>query len=193
MSCYQKLPMNDSSNVLNVILDIDETLIHTIEIKSASGQESIFLINMRPHLKQFLEFLFKHYNVAIWTAGSEDYAKQVLSEIMTKEQIEKLIFVYNSKNCTWRRNSDGELKIIKNLKKIEKKMQLERTVIVDDMPQTAVKNYGNLISIPAFDDETMTEDDYLLKLIEYLKRIDLAGNVRKIEKRGWAKSRNVNK
>jgi len=78
---------------LNVILDIDETLVYFINKKYwkhswdlLSDEEKakytvkpnnsgVFII--RPHLPKFLSFLFKHCNVSLWTLSDEEYAEGV--------------------------------------------------------------------------------------------------------------------
>jgi len=61
---------------------------------------------------------------------------------------------------------------------------LDRILIVDDIRETAVNNYGNLILIKPFTDNT--DDTELLKLISYLQTIKDEPNYRRIEKRGWS-------
>jgi TFIIF-interacting CTD phosphatase-like protein len=83
---------------LNFILDLDQTIIsgepveeYSIEKnkKKASKfrfetMENYYIIFERPGLQQFLTFLFKNFNVSIWTAASKDYALFII-------KIEKLI------------------------------------------------------------------------------------------------------
>jgi hypothetical protein len=63
---------------LYVILDIDETLIRYKETP-VKGFESIkdkdygYFI-LRPHLREFMKFLFKNHVVSLWTWNSHDYA-----------------------------------------------------------------------------------------------------------------------
>jgi RNA polymerase II subunit A small phosphatase-like protein len=61
---------------------------------------------------------------------------------------------------------------------------LNKVLIVDDIVETAVNNYGNLIQIKTFTDDT--DDTELLKLISYLEKIKNEPNYRRIEKRGWS-------
>jgi len=80
-------------NKLNVILDIDETLVYFIHKKYwkhswdlLSDEEKakytvrpnnsgVFIV--RPHLNTFLSFLFKHCNVSLWTLSDQEYAEGV--------------------------------------------------------------------------------------------------------------------
>ena len=79
---------------MNIILDIDETLGHNInkrlwemvpdedkkKYKTMDFFGNVFVI--RPHIKQFLKFLFDNFNVSIWTLGSRDYAIWVAHNIL---------------------------------------------------------------------------------------------------------------
>jgi hypothetical protein len=44
--------------------------------------ENYYIIFERPGLQQFLTFLFKNFNVSIWTAASKDYALFIIDKII---------------------------------------------------------------------------------------------------------------
>ena len=67
----------------HLILDIDETLIH-----SALGDEKTS-IYLRPNLKFFLNYCYKHFNVGYWTLGTKKYCLHILHKILTKDQFER--------------------------------------------------------------------------------------------------------
>ena len=56
----------------NLILDIDETLVHCKLINNK------LRIILRPNLKSFLEFCYAHFNVSYWTVGVTDYCENIL-------------------------------------------------------------------------------------------------------------------
>lgn len=183
-----------------LILDLDETLIHTESIpdhmsdmfdydfKMQSSKGSSYYSKKRPYLSQFLDYAFENFDVAVWTAAGEEYAKNVLKNIGIDES--KLKFLYTKENCTikldYNGSYDGQYYGVKNLQKLKKKgYDLDQVLIVDDVPATASNNYGNLILIKPFTDDS--DDTELLKLISYLETIKNSSNVRNIEKRGWSK------
>lgn len=180
-----------------LILDIDETLIHTEERllyqKTASKKNYdfetefdgvLFSTVKRPFLKEFIDYAFSNFNIAIWTAATRDYAESILKNIGINE--DDLIFFYCEENCTIRRDMESMKTYgVKNLNKLRKKgIDLERVLIVDDIAETAINNYGNLIHIKGFYDDL--NDVELLKLISYLEKIKHESSYRKIDKRGWS-------
>jgi len=88
---------------LLVILDIDQTLVHSTNKESSSSGKSNFTVwdkirneqlhvYTRPYLQLFLDELFdmecnKIVEVAIYTAGTQDYADEVLKSIDSKHRI----------------------------------------------------------------------------------------------------------
>lgn len=183
-----------------LILDLDETLIHTEILEPDTPWDFYFEIfedmggwskkklyqywtYKRPHLQYFLDYAFDNFEVAVFTAADEDYATEILSNIGI--DIDKLSFFYTSKDCSSKYNTRTmDRYIIKRLKKIVPLgYDLDRVLIVDDKPETADENYGNLISITPF--HFNKNDDELLKLVSYLDTIKDEPNLRKIEKRGW--------
>jgi len=93
-------------NKINLVLDLDETLINTLQFNfnnnkttnlDFSNNSTIGIINLpnylsivflRPYLKSFLVFCYKYFNVSFWTAGSSLYCKEVLKLILTEDQYE---------------------------------------------------------------------------------------------------------
>ena len=102
--------------VPNVILDLDETIIHAIRhepinpklinsfkqhiitIGNAGNAVNIQIVE-RPFLQEFLDFLFENFNVGVWTAAKNDYALEVVRKIVVppgREKSRKLMFVYSA-------------------------------------------------------------------------------------------------
>lgn len=73
-----------------LILDLDETLIHTRKNLDNNKDSYDFTIDLdgseyfvskRPYLDKFLEFAKKDFNIIIWTSASRDYAEAILDKI----------------------------------------------------------------------------------------------------------------
>jgi RNA polymerase II subunit A small phosphatase-like protein len=180
-----------------LILDIDETLIHTdtapLEYEKhlnfdfkfkGNNSKSLYYTKKRPYLDEFLNYSFENFDIAIWTAAGAEYAEEILKGIGLDKS--KLKFFYTQENCTLKLSLDYSNYFgVKNLQKLKKKgYDLNKVLIVDDIAETAVNNYGNLIQIKAFTDDP--DDIELLKLISYLEKIKNEPNYRRIEKRGWS-------
>jgi RNA polymerase II subunit A small phosphatase-like protein len=179
-----------------IILDIDETLIHTenvpleyekhydYDFKFKGLGKSFYYTKKRPFLDQFLKYVFENFDVSIWTAAGDEYALEILKGINIDKS--KLKFFYTQENCTIKLSYDySDYYGVKNLNKLKKKgYDLNRVLIVDDKSETAVNNYSNLIQVKPFTDDL--DDSELLKLISYLETIKDEPNYRRIEKRGWS-------
>ncbi len=98
--------------MINIIFDLDETLIHTLDItpdyvaEYAKSSDLYFKIDgnyywimKRPGLDLFLEFIFKYFNVGIWTAGEKEYAKEICKRILTRPQLHRIRFIYRRNFC----------------------------------------------------------------------------------------------
>ena len=91
-------------NNINLILDIDDTLIKTVSINEDTDITSLninhefkiiklpnFLgvVYIRPYLLKFLKFCFSYFNIGFWTSGSTLYCREILKLILTNEQYEQ--------------------------------------------------------------------------------------------------------
>ena len=191
-----------------LILDLDETLIHSEEFPRTQpsikefdfkvgleGEDHWYMTKKRPFLNEFIEFAFDNFDVGVWTASTEDYASTVLENIGIDKNILKCF--YTRENCgmklDYETNSYYGVKNLQKLKKrawskpytnkVGKMRELDRILIVDDIEDTAINNRSNLILVKSFyfDDN----DTELLKLISYLQKIKDEPNYRAIDKRGW--------
>jgi hypothetical protein len=95
------------SDKLNIIFDLDDTLIQTPNYNFSNGAThtmnlpevcNIGIINtrkctsityLRPYLKELLEYCYDNFNVSFWTAGNYFYCIEILKIILTEEQYEK--------------------------------------------------------------------------------------------------------
>ncbi|OHS99196.1 NLI interacting factor-like phosphatase family protein [Tritrichomonas foetus] len=169
-----------------LVLDLDETLIHTTPNKPESETLDYFTLNFdgeilytieRPYCREFLELVERMFDVAIFTAGEKEYAQQILDEICP--EIPESLRRY--------RGSVDYLygKTFKDLESFNR--DLEQVLIVDDNPDNAFFFPKNAITIaPFLGDE---EDDFLMeKLLPILQKISVKSDMSKI-----IKSRKVKK
>lgn len=173
----------------NVILDLDETLLHSIsseEMKELSDDqvESIYNFenhNMddyytvveRPGLQKFLDYLFENYNVSIWTAASKDYALFVVDKIILQKNDRKLDWIMFSYHCDI---SKKEKKGSKDLEMLWDVYEMEgysksNTIIIDDHPNVYELQKDNCIYISPFDidEKTFSKDKVLSKIQKTMK------------------------
>ena len=171
-----------------LILDLDETLVSGQEERLERPPDVAvdrFFVYFRPHYKEFLEEMEKHFDIAIWTASSDGYALPIVKKLF--EDLTPPVFVFTSERATTRYNSvDGNVKVVKRLKKVKVKFgyTLADILIVDDKKDTFQDNYGNGIEIKSFNGES--NDEELLYLKEYILNIK-GQNYREVYKENWRK------
>ena len=174
---------------INIILDLDGTLLHSYAINTPVLERKImskkwlsnyryhkmdndFLIIERPNLQDFLDWLVKNFKVTIWSAASPDYVDFIRKKIFGKR---KLTHVFNSTNCEESQNLYGELKHLGLLwdKYDLKGFGPHNTLIIDDLKyNTSNLQPNNSIHIKKFcaKEETINDDE-LLNVKNKLKTI----------------------
>lgn len=168
-----------------LILDIDETLLHASPTQLNRDHDYDYqdcFIYLRPHLKQFFDFAFAHFRIAIWTAATREYAKEIMGPLLEGSKLE---FFWMRERCIRHYNPDSMEEIfLKDLEKAKRRgFPLESILIIDDKPIGLKRNYGNLIPITPFAGDPA--DNELSLLMEYLPMLINEPNLRTIEKRNW--------
>ena len=170
-----------------LVLDLDEALVHTVYAPLPGRQPDFvhgeFIVYKRPFLDEFLTRVWKHFDVAVWSAGGSGYVRPVV-EIIMKEHPAPL-FVWSFERCTRRFDQEThEVYHIKDLKKVRKLgFDSRRILIVDDTPRNSIRNFGSAVYISAF--EGQSDDRELVYLADYLDTLASEPNFRVIEKRWW--------
>ena len=186
----------------NLYLDLDNTLISAIEMENYENLSSkkkkeiislkkenmsdIFCIYQRPNLQKFLKFIFKNFNVSIWTAASKDYALFIYDKIIIPDshkndrKLQYLLFHYHGV-CSKKRYGKKNPKQLQtlwdnyNLPNHNK----HNTIILDDHPHVYNSQKLNCIIAEDFDIENpeCEKDNFLNKctkhLTNYLKEYNL--------------------
>jgi hypothetical protein len=181
------------NNKPKVVLDIDGTLIQSISPRTlqennetfrkyvfkckelSNNNEEIceckniiewngYLIQERPYLNEFLDFLFQKFDVGVWTAGSEDYAHMMCSEIF-KRHYDNLVFIWSREKCTL---FNGE-RVFENFKQEKLNEELIHCILIteEDFP------------------ERKKQRDY------YLKDLRILWRNRELIERGWNENNTI--
>jgi len=92
-------------------------------------------IYIRPGLLDFLQFLFTHFRVAVWSSNSLQNAQATVEILFTREQQRLLQFVWGRNMCIAK--NYGDYSSVKPLEKIEKQRgeSLTNVTIIDDTPE----------------------------------------------------------
>jgi hypothetical protein len=191
-------------NRINLVLDLDNTLISSISQKEMAknkgvktrnlkyiDMENYYRIFYRPYLNEFLDYAFDNFSVTIWTAGSRDYGGFIIDNIITKSSNKhkrKLKMFFYDENCDqsqeiFKTNTPKDLRYLYNFEGYHSC----NTIIVDDLHE--VKKHNEKQTLPAiyFDAKKKESetDNFLLTAISKLEEIK-----NKFEKGACAKHNN---
>ncbi|KAK8218320.1 NLI interacting factor-like phosphatase-domain-containing protein [Phyllosticta capitalensis] len=169
-----------------LILDLDETLIHSmakggryttghmVEVKlnqpvGAAGQvvgpqvPILYYVHKRPYCDDFLRKVSKWYNLVIFTASVQEYADPVIDWL----ELERKYFAgrFYRQHCTFRNGA-----YIKDLAQVEP--DLSKVMIVDNSPMSYIFHEDNAIPIEGWiSDPTDNDLLHLVPLLEGLQHV----------------------
>lgn len=153
----------------NVILDLDNTIICAVEMDYYNANknkmtlldsnlkyadfENAYRIYQRPHLEEFLTFIFRNFNVAIFTAASKDYGLFILDNIIRKiipdQELSFFFYDYHTDLSRKYYNSPKDLRLLWH--KFPTTFHQHNTIIIDDLKDVKVANGFNCINIKEFE------------------------------------------
>lgn len=174
-----------------ILLDLDQTIISaeaTEEFSVSSNEEKynkftyhelddLYIIFERPHVQEFLDFVFENFNVIVWTAATKGYALFVIDKIiLTKDKpnrvLDYIFFSYHCEKSLKMKNGSKDLSMLWEVLKIDG-IKRENTFILDDNDEvydTQPKNC--VIAHPFFVTHDDSENDrFLLVMIDKLKEL----------------------
>lgn len=189
---YINLELNPETPQKTLILDLDETLIHSmskggrmstghmVEVRlsttyvAVGGQASIgpqhpilYYVHKRPHCDDFLRRVSKWYNLVVFTASVQEYADPVIDFL----ESERKYFSgrYYRQHCTFRHGA-----FIKDLSSIEP--DLSKVMILDNSPLSYMFHQDNAIPIQGWINDPTDND--LMHLIPLLEGLQYVSDVR---------------
>ncbi len=179
-----------SNEKLNILLDLDQTIISSeaedeYDFKKNKDKakkftfhdmDGYYIVFERPGLQKFLDYLFKNFNVSIWTAASKDYALYIIEKIILQgNPNRKLDWVFFSYHCDMSKNKK---KSSKNLHMIWDEYKIsgytkDNTVIIDDYDEVFNTQPDNCIIAKPFEftNDNSENDTYLRDLKKALKNM----------------------
>ncbi len=168
-----------------LILDLDETLVHATDAPlefAAAFRCGPYYVYERPFVREFCASAAEHYELAVWTSASADYAQCVVDRIMG---VSALGFLWTRDRCTRRLDPDmREHYWVKDLKKVRRVgYDLRRVLVVEDTIRKLERQYGNVVLVREFTGDP--QDRELVFLAKYVLGIAARQDFRVIDKRGW--------
>ena len=140
------------------------------------NMENYYVIFARPGLQSFLDFLFKHFNVSVWTAASKDYALFIIDKIIIAghkdRKLDYVFFNYHCKASDKLTGGTKSLSIMWDLIK-DPKYNKNNTYILDDYDEVFNTQPDNTIIAKPFHftEEGSENDDFLEQLKEKFKKL----------------------
>ena len=152
---------------MNVFLDLDNTIINALEEEEREKvpldiQKRFDYKDMlgygirvfgRPHLQDFLDFLFDNFNVSVFTAAEQEYALFIVNNfLLTKpdRKVNYVLFRYHVDMGLTRYNAMKDMRLLWHVFKLPNVFPCN-TVIIDDLKDVKEANPENTIRIDAFD------------------------------------------
>ncbi|KAL7795993.1 HAD-like domain-containing protein [Trichoderma ceciliae] len=169
-----------------LILDLDETLIHSmskgrmnsghmieVQLNTAtlgmSGQNSaaqhpiLYWVNKRPFCDEFLRRVCKWFNLVVFTASVQEYADPVIDWLESERKF--FSARYYRQHCTYRQGA-----YIKDLSSVEP--DLSKVMILDNSPLSYLFHEDNAIPIQGWiNDPTDGDLMHLVPLLEGLQYV----------------------
>ena len=174
---------NFDPNKKTLVLDLDETLVHSSTEKPFPKKKNIILnlkiknkdykiyVILRPYLEFFLKEMSTYYNLYIFTASISQYSTALLN-LLDKKRL--IIKAFNREHC---QNKFGLY--FKNLSIFN--VDYKNIIIIDNNPVSYALNKSNGIPIQTWIDDP--NDKELIKLIPLLKYLSGVDDVRIVIKK----------
>jgi hypothetical protein len=178
---------------LNVILDLDNTIINTLPIdKSVQFMNNFWyspykhnsfvsdVIMARPGLDDFLDWLFKNCKVSVFTHADKDYAMYIVNTFILQgkkdRKIDIIYYRYHVEMALSIYKGYKDLRLIWNEFKVFD-FYPSNTVIIDDNAMVKKSNPYNTIEIYPFEASSESvNDNYLEKVKRLLKYLTINYN-----------------
>lgn len=156
-----------------LLLDLDETLIHTDFVEPERFDFTLKIhngikfqkgwVSVRPHLDLFLKTVSSHYELWIWTAGTKQYADYVIDKIDKHKLIKKRLY---RKDCLVRKTVSDKIIYIKDIKKLN--LQPNSVFLIDNNINSAIKQPDLILLIKDFFGSP--KDNQLILLTHYISQ-----------------------
>lgn len=154
-----------------IILDVDETLIHSSTEPIDNGNKYVilnsFYVYLRPQVIEFLSLLSydSDYILAIWSAGSYEYVHSIIEYLF--KGLPPPIWIMTRNNCDKDINKPLSF-AVKNHNKLYPNypISINDLLLIDDRDNVTKFNELNHLTIREYEGEKY--DNELIKLYEFL-------------------------
>lgn len=191
---------NTSLKKYAIVFDLDETLIHSIDISEWNKNplrktiekkypSLIFPIDedtigiKRPYMDELLKFVSDNFgHVGVWSAGIKPYVESICTEIFTNKKLPHT--VWSRFDCDYKIVlPDKETTFVKPLNQIWDMCEgftEENTFMIEDRKDTVLYNPHNLVRVTPFKPfkypDMLRDDTDLLVLLDFFKSVKKESN-----------------
>lgn len=177
----KKVQIPGKHNGITLLLDLDETLIHSEEKKPGVNYDAVLQlknprgiiehigVRIRPYCTEFLERMSQKFEVVVFTAGKQEYAEKVIKTLDPQNK-------YFSGSLFRQNCSKAHQFHIKDFRVIGNR-KIKNMVLVDNLLYSFAANFENGIPIKPY---IMGKDDWeLMYLADVLTKLNHGDDVSK--------------
>lgn len=153
----------------HVLLDLDSTIICSTYSQEPLDTENynrvkhlehhvmddVYTVFERPHLQEFLDYLFANYKVSVFTASSKNYCLFIVDKFILVKPERHVEFIFFSYHCNISKNkykgNHKRLSLLSHDFDLEHIFPLESTVLVDDLEDWAKDQQDLVVNVKAFE------------------------------------------
>eukprot|EP01064_Diplonema_japonicum_P007109 TRINITY_DN14832_c0_g2_i2.p1 TRINITY_DN14832_c0_g2~~TRINITY_DN14832_c0_g2_i2.p1 ORF type:complete len:226 (+),score=46.37 TRINITY_DN14832_c0_g2_i2:45-722(+) len=164
-------PARDASKK-TVVLDMDETLLHSVKVADRSKGDIIrrkrigdmievvwpdgFALNvyLRPGVDELLRELSSLFEVVLWTAGTAPYAQEIVNVLDSEGTIFSSVI---ARDRRWFKPASDGFGYAKDLKALGRPM--DKILIVENNLSVCRYNYSRTILVPDWDTSSFSKKD----------------------------------
>mmetsp|Transcript_20635 Transcript_20635/g.25020 ORF Transcript_20635/g.25020 Transcript_20635/m.25020 type:complete len:272 (+) Transcript_20635:59-874(+) len=136
-----------------LVLDLNGLLVHRVRVshknkgsdkrdKGVRVGRSIMYI--RPYTQEFLELIFNHFDIVIWSSARVDNIQAIIDVVLNKKQRDSVKAVLDQSHCKWAGPHPNEPQKPLFLKELSRVWEVvgtpSNTLLVDDSPEKADLN-----------------------------------------------------
>ena len=190
---FNNLKTEKSENKKLLILDLDETLIHSdldfvLKDKNINYDKILYFdsdeekniplpLIIRPGIYEFLDYASENFDLVVFTASDQDYADTIINYIEKEKKYFKMRLYRN--NCIF---IEPGL-YIKDLRIFNSWKKMEDIIIIDNSLFSFANQLNNGILITSFFDDK--DDTFLNNVKDYLEYIKNEKDIREINKESF--------
>jgi hypothetical protein len=146
--------------------------------------DNLYIVAERPNLQTFLDYIFKHFHVSVWTAATEEYGWFIIKNVILKpDKNRKIVSYMSEKHCNYSYKKTNAIKSLSLLwEDKDNNFNKNNTVILDDNLEVYNAQTKNCIrAVPFYflkydnrkkQHKVNTDyDDFLLTVIQVIEKL----------------------